>query len=253
MRIIQLTDLHLMSDPAGEIRGVNTRETFERVLRFVEMSYADADRMIITGDLTHDERRSTYEFLRERLDAWINRLRVIPGNHDDRAIIREVFGDRLLPVPADRNVFADELSGWKLIGLDSHVPGQLAGELGAKQLEWLAGELKSSMNQPTCLFLHHPPVTVNSAWLDRIRLTDGTEFLAVVNQHPQIRAVICGHIHQERTMTVGHTPIFSSPSCGVQFRPETESLEVDSLAPGFRIIDLGEDGDFQTRVERVAG
>jgi Icc protein len=252
MRIIQLTDLHLMTDPASEIRGVRTRDTFERVLQDVEAGYADADRMIITGDLTHDEKRSTYEWLRARLKDWIDRLRVIPGNHDDRAIMRDVFEDRLTKTRlADRNVFVEELGDWRLIGLDSHVPGELRGELGAEQRAWLKEELRSTSNRPTCLFLHHPPVEVQSAWLDRIGLTDAGAFRETIEEFPQACTLFCGHIHQERTIRFGPSIVLSSPSTGVQFRPETEALVVDSIAPGFRMIDLGENGKFHTRVERV--
>ena len=250
-RVIQITDCHVMTDPLGAIRGVPTRGTLERVLSAVERNFPDADRLIITGDLTHDEKLSTYVWLRERLQPWITRLRVIPGNHDDRGLMREVFGDRLSPVAFDRNVFIDEILGWRLIGLDSHVPGKLHGELGLSQLSWLRAELEQYPHMPTCLCLHHPPVLVGSAWLDRINLLDAAELLEIVRAFPQVRSVWCGHVHQERTMLDGNVLLLTTPSTGVQFRPETKALEVADAPPGFRVIELVSAGRFQTRVEHV--
>ena len=89
--------------------------------------------------------------------------------------MREVFGD-VVQTAGERNVFADSLGDWRLIGLDSQITGALPGELGAEQLAWLASLLTAS-SQPTVLFLHHPPIMVGSAWLDRIGLVDAAAFL----------------------------------------------------------------------------
>lgn len=249
-RLIQLTDLHLWADPLGEVRGVRTRETFERVLAAAIPFLDSADRLIITGDLTHDEQLATYEFLRERLQPWISKLRVIPGNHDDRTLLRTVFADRVMAC-GERIVFHDQVAGWQLIGLDSHVPGSLHGELGPDQTEWLVERCRSQPAAPTCLFLHHPPIAVHSAWLDRIGLADAATLREAAAALPQIQAVVCGHIHQELTAVQQGVLYLAAPSTGVQFRPQTDALEVDSLAPGFRVLDLEPDSSIRTRVARV--
>lgn len=251
VRIVHLTDCHLFADPAAEIRGVRVRDTFERVLAAVNRHVSDADRLIVTGDLTHDEQLATYQLLKDRLGNWFSKLRVIPGNHDDPALMRAVFGDRIEPL-GERNVFVDDTHGWRLIGLDSHVPGKPFGALGTEQLAWLERELHQASSSPICLFLHHPPVLVRSTWLDRIGLQDAESFCDLVRRFPHVRAVCCGHIHQDFEDKIGDTAVFATPSTGVQFWPGTETLEVDSLVPGFRILELQPDGRVQTRVERVA-
>src|SRR5262245_66296715 len=102
VRVIQITDLHLFADPVAQLRGVCPRTRLEAVLAALKPERPIADRLIITGDLTHDDRRETYVSLRELLSGWIDVLRVIPGNHDDRVAMREVFGDRV-QVAAGRN------------------------------------------------------------------------------------------------------------------------------------------------------
>lgn len=239
-----------MVDPLAEIRGICTRARFDRVLADIQARCAAADRLIVTGDLTHDEKLGTYATLRELLAGWFPKLRVIPGNHDDRALMRQVFGERIQVVDG-RNVFAEIVGGWKLICLDSHVPGQLHGQLGPEQLTWLERELDADAQLHTCLFLHHPPISVNSHWLDRIGLLDAEGLLEIISRRSNVRVVCSGHVHQERTASVHGATIFTTPSAGVQFRPETESLEVDTVAPGYRILDLYADGRVDSRVERV--
>ncbi len=249
MRIIQITDCHLLADPAAELKGICTRERLVRVLDALREELPQAELLIVTGDLTHDERAETLQALRELLADWLPRVRVLPGNHDDRGFMRQVFGDIILPA-GERNVFAEFLGNWRLIGLDTQVPGAVGGEVGLAQLDWLERQLEVSP-QPTALFLHHPPVLVGSPWLDRIGLADAPALWQLLVRFPQVRVVCTGHIHQEMAVHRGGALVLSTPSTAVQFRPESESLEVDDVPPGYRILELEDDGSVRTRVMRV--
>lgn len=250
MRIIQISDLHVMVDPLAEVRDICTRARFDKVWAAVRREQPEATLLIVTGDLTHDEKLETYQTLRQQFADWIPKLRIVPGNHDDREIMRQVFADRI-QVVAGRNTFVETVGGWRLIGLDSHVPGKLHGELGSAQLEWLEQQLALGPEQPVGLFLHHPPINVNSPWMDAIKLVDADALLSLVQRYPAVRIISCGHLHHERSEFAGALSFFITPSTGVQFRPETEKLEVDTVNPGYRVFDLFPDGRFQTRVERV--
>jgi Icc protein len=251
VRLIQITDLHLFADPDAELRGVCPRARFENILAALKPERAGADRLIITGDLTHDDRRETYAALRELLADWIDMLRVIPGNHDERTAMRDVFDDRV-QVAAGRNVFSDEIGGWQLIGLDTHLSGSVAGRAGDEQLEWLAAQLQAAADRPTLLCLHHPPVAIGSRWLDEVGLEDAAELSAILARHPHVRLVCCGHVHQELAIGGGGFNVLTTPATAVQFRPGAESLEIDGAAPGYRVIELEDDGAWRSRVVRVA-
>ena len=71
--ILQLTDLHLFSDPAAILKGVPTRESLVDVLRYVRQGIQSGkwtfSHFVITGDLAHDEQHVTYEMLNELLGA----------------------------------------------------------------------------------------------------------------------------------------------------------------------------------------
>ena len=250
VRIVQITDLHLMADPLAELKGVCTRATLQAVLHVIKRDFGSAERLIVTGDLAHDELRETYVTLRELLGDWLPKLRVISGNHDSRDFMRQVFGDRVTVVE-DRNVFVDSVGGWRLIGLDSQLPGEVRGQLGEAQRDWLARELGAEPLRPTGMFLHHPPLEVGTGWLDGIRLEDANLLLDLLPQHRQVKFVCAGHIHHEMTVVQGNSLMLTTPATSVQFLPDTDKLIPDSVPPGFRLFDLESEGLFRTRVVRV--
>ena len=96
-------------------------------------------KVVVTGDFTHDERRETYQAVRGLLEEWLDRCHVLPGNHDERALLREVFSGQA--GGTDRGIcFSQSLGGWRLLGIDTHVPGEVAGRVEPAMLDWLAGE-----------------------------------------------------------------------------------------------------------------
>jgi 3',5'-cyclic AMP phosphodiesterase CpdA len=103
------------------------------MLQQVRLQIAHADLLVLTGDTAHDAARETYlsvrELVSELLGAeWVLRLRIIPGNHDDRGWLRDVFCEQACG-PAGRITFQIERCDWNVIGLDSQRPGELPGSL----------------------------------------------------------------------------------------------------------------------------
>lgn len=250
-QILQLSDLHLLADPEGRVRGVSTGKTFEQVLDLVREQYSDCSRIVITGDLAQDELHATYVVLRERLGELLDRCLVLPGNHDDRVSLVEMFGAR---TPADDGqiAFSVQSGDWRLIGLDSHDHGKTSGRLTDTQLSWLDSALARDTERPTIVFLHHPPVPIASPWLDKIGLAPSESFLEIIDRALHAKVVAVGHIHQEFVAQVSGTLVVSAPSTAFQFRPRVRSMQFDSLAPGFRVYEL--DGHaLSTYVVRLPG
>jgi Icc protein len=182
------------------------------------------------------------------LEEWLDRCHVLPGNHDDRVLMREVFaGDAQQAAQAggsDSGIcFSVAQGGWRLIGIDTHLPGQVAGRVEPAMLEWLAEELEQHASEPTILFQHHPPISVGSAWLDAIGLLDGEPYRELISSSPQVRAISCGHVHQEASGTLGTAVVLTVPSTSVQFTPISAIARVDSIPPGFRIFTLDDPAD----------
>ena len=255
-RIVQLTDLHLFADPHERLHGIPTRASFRDVLELVFSDNLGFDGMVITGDLSHDERRETYEAIRELLGSRLDVCRIIPGNHDDRRLIREVFPE-LVSAGDGPLTFSTAIGCWQLIGLDSHDPGEVSGRIDSEQLRWLGEELASHSEEPTILFIHHPPVSVEVAWLDNIGLQEPEGLRELVTNSPQVKIVSAGHVHHEFAGRLGHAVVYTTPStgvqivpAGVQFVPAGDGPVYDPVPPGYRLFVL-DDGEFQTEIVRL--
>lgn len=246
-RIVQLTDCHLFTDPERSLRGVVTWPRLVSVLDDIRRRVPNVELLVFTGDTAHDEARETYESVRSILAEWAERVRIVPGNHDDRTFLRDLFPNGSNG-PAGRITFHVPWNDWQVIGLDTQRPGELAGSLDGEQLDWLRTRLEAPL--PTLLTLHHPPIPVQSQWLDKIGLQNASEFERLLQDYPQVRMVVCGHVHQEVAGSLGHATVFTTPAVGPQFRARTEQLEIDLAPPAYRILELHSDGTWSTQVLR---
>ena len=70
------------------------------------------------------------------------------------------YSPRSSATTTDLITFAFQAGDWRLIGLDTLLPGAEEGYLSPDQLDWLSAELAAFVDMPTVIFLHHPPVPV---------------------------------------------------------------------------------------------
>lgn len=248
--ILQFTDLHLFADRTRQLKGITPWETFERVLATARHRHPEPDLVVFTGDLTHDELPETYHQLREHILDWLPICRFLPGNHDSRTCLRAAFPE-CTSAGEGTLQFATSLDNWRLIGLDTHLPGQVSGRLGAEQLQWLDDELKRLDDSLALVFQHHPPCSVQTPWLDAIGLEDADQELRVLSQCAALRGVVTGHVHHEAIHSAGSgVSVYTTPATAVQFAPGADVLTVDPVPPGYRVLRLTGD-HWQTYVERA--
>ena len=238
--LIQITDLHLVQDPAGRLRNVPTWETLTSVLEHVSALDRKVDMLVLTGDIAHDEIAPTYAALARKLENWPWRCRLVPGNHDRPSALSTQFGGNDLSLPG-RHGFSMRLGEWQVIGLDSHVPGEVWGELGSEQLDWLAAGLAACADAPTVLFVHHPPMPVGKAWIDEIGLRDAQALRSLVAAHPSVRLVACGHVHGEFEVQLEQALFCTTPSTAFQFADSNRPGVSPTVPPGYRWIELWPD------------
>ncbi len=249
--VLQLTDLHLLADDGGTVNQVPTRATFLEVLAACRGTGLVFDHLILTGDLAHDESREAYGTLRDLLAPMRCRVQIIPGNHDNRCFIRETFADGKASGPPDDSVtFSVGAGRWRLIGLDTQIPGEVAGAVSDPQLVWLQSELHAHRYAPTIVFLHHPPLAIQPEWVARMGLRNQDSVREILHAAPQVRVVSAGHIHRDSSVRDGAFDVFCTPSTAYQYRRQDESVVLDPLPPGFRIFQLRDDG-YETKVIRL--
>ncbi|MDH3377852.1 MAG: phosphodiesterase [Gammaproteobacteria bacterium] len=248
IRVVQVTDAHLFRDPDSVLAGVSTWKTFRAVLEQIDRRHGNFDYLILTGDLAQDEELDTYLLLREALGDWLEHCRIIPGNHDNRANLRQAFPE-LFPNKDGPLTFALSTGDWKLIGLDSHLPGEIKGRVDANQLQWLQDQLRIGPSVQTLLFVHHPPMDINVGWLDKIGLDGAADLVDLIMASPQIKAICAGHVHQEFTGQIGAAKMYTTPSTSVQFGART-GQSFDTSAAGYRTFRL--DDGYHTQVHRLS-
>jgi Icc protein len=245
-RLLQLTDLHLYADPQQRLLGQNTWRTLESVLSLAQAQYWPPDGIVLTGDLVHDEQPGTYDALRRRFDGLQIPYHCIPGNHDRLDLL---VGH--LDAGAASALRLVTAGAWDLLLLDSTLPAEEGGHLGARVLAGIAEHAAAARSRPTLVFLHHHLAPMGSQWLDTMQVDNGATALAELARHPQLRAVVCGHVHQHAEQQHGGVRLLATPSTCVQFLPRSDRFALDPLTPGYRWLDLYPDGRLATGIERT--
>jgi len=245
LKILQITDTHLYADNAGRLLGVNTLESFRAVIQnFLETGW-QPDIVLATGDLVHDATPRGYRQLARILDIFEIPVYCLPGNHDDPKAMKEHLQGRNVSCPK-----VVEQGGWRLVLLDSVIPGKVGGSLASAELDLLARTLEKEA-LPTLISLHHQPVAVGSEWLDEMGLDNADALLEQVDAHPEVKGLLWGHVHQQFDDHRNGVRLMSTPSTCVQFKPDSERFSVDKRKPGFRLLTLMPDGQILSEVMRT--
>jgi len=247
-RIVQLTDTHIYADAAARFDGVDTRASLRAVLAHLHAG-PPYDLLVLSGDLSMDGSRASYAWLAEALAEESVPVVALPGNHDDPACWAAADGTGFTPTPTLLT-----RGNWRLLMLDTHIDGVAHGALGPGQLAWLERTL-AARPAGCCdvLFLHHPPLAIDSPWIDAMGLRDAAAFWQVLAAAPRPVACIAGHVHQTFDRRHAGVRVLTTPSTCVQFQPRSAHYAVDARAPGYRVLELCADGRFATEIVRVPG
>lgn len=242
--LVQISDTHLGAAPGYELRGVNTRYSLKAVLDAATEYLTEADRIIVTGDISHDETAASYSLIQQMLSGFDGPKSYLPGNHDKSKLLREVLG-------LDNWPTCDKLGHWRLVSLNSLVEGEEGGYLDDEALQRLEAKLSENSSQPIIVALHHPPIPLGSQWIDEISLANQVAFRSLLSQHQQVRAVIFGHAHQSFDVLLDGVRWLCCPSTCLQFLPNSKGFAIDESLPGYRWLRLYDDGTLDTAVGRI--
>jgi Icc protein len=199
--IAHVSDIHV---DAGERSAARAG----RVFRYLAGLPSPPDAVIVTGDIADHGAEAEYERVRG-LVKLTSPVLWCPGNHDDRVPYRKaLLGEVANGKPVDR---AYEISGILILMVDSSIPGQDDGLLADDTLAWLEATLAGRPELPALICFHHPPVTLGLPFVDRIRQFGAERLAAVVERHPQVVALLCGHAHTAAATTFAGRPLIVAP------------------------------------------
>ena len=244
-RLLQLTDLHLDGGSAT-LMGVDCQQSLAAVLKLVADVPA-ADATLLTGDLSQDRSRASYQRCHQMLSHLPSPVTWVPGNHDQPALMDECLGEA--PFSAVKRLVFDH---WQVVLLNSQLPGRICGQLPEDELARVAAAAAEFPDHHLLLVMHHHPVPMHSEWLDHHRLLNSDALWQCLADVPQARGILFGHVHQEVDRRQQGVRVLATPATSVQFKPQSDDFGIDPQSPGFRTLALESDGQITTEVHRLA-
>jgi 3',5'-cyclic-AMP phosphodiesterase len=248
--LAQLTDTHIGADWGGPVQPAAALAAAVDALRG---SPDPPDALVVTGDLANDGAAEQYAIVREQLRRLELPFVVLPGNHDNRAAMRDAFelpGDRYDPIHA-----AADLGPLRLLALDTTIPGAAGGALADAELHWLERELQDAPDQPTIVAMHHPPVLTGVPAWDATAIIAGEQaaLRRLLDRHPQVLALVAGHLHRTLVAAFAGRPLAVVPSTYMQSKLDwsCEEFVLVPEPPAFALHALL-DGRLVSHVQPIA-
>lgn len=248
LRLLQLTDMHLFANKGMGLLGINTLDSLHSVIRNIEQDHVDFDWIVATGDISQDHSERSYQRFIESVCPLGKPIVWLPGNHDWQPTMTQTLNAGGLSQA--KQIVSDH---WQLILLDTQVREKPHGYLEDEQLDFLAQSLADYPHKNTMVLMHHQSCSIGCQWLDQHNLKNSDAFHQIINAHPQVKAVLFGHIHQNFEYQNSRVAYIASPSTCIQFLPLSKEFALDRQQPGYRYLTLTADGRIHTRVKRLTG
>ncbi len=226
LHLALLSDTHVPGDRVNGSRGFNPWKNLERIVPDVVATRPDA--VILNGDAARLEGKpEDYREVKALLEpvAAVAPVYIGMGNHDDRQSFFEAFADRPgMKQPIDgKHVVVLEHEAVRIIILDSLLyTNKVAGLLGPAQRRWLGAYLPTVADRPVVLFVHHTLGEGDGELLDVDRL------FALLQRHPQVKAIFYGHSHVWELGARGNLKLVNLPAVGYNFRDQDPVGWVDA-------------------------
>lgn len=249
--IAQISDTHIRL-PGELVEGrVDTFAYLTICIDRINVVPRPPDLVIVSGDLADSGSADVYRRIQRELDRLSMPYFVMPGNHDLRAPMREVFGvTPALPASSNGHLqYAIDLPQLRILCLDTLDEGKEGGWLCSDRLEWLRDALATGDKQ-VLIFLHHPPFDCGIPGMDAIKLGNPQALAEALAEHSHIIGLASGHVHRSVFTRWAGLPACICPSPAHQIH-----LDMNNNAPVSWTLEAGgfllhrvEDGILTTHV-----
>jgi Icc protein len=247
--IAQLTDTHVVDpDADGNVPDEVYVDNNGRLVSAVASLNAEVPAMTVvlgTGDLTNWARPGEYDRLAELLAPLAAPFLALPGNHDDRDLLRATFPETPW-IDAEHASWVTTVGEGdervRIVGLDSTDPGEPGAAFDDDREAWLRAVLGEPHDGVTLLALHHPPFATGVGWMDASGFIGLPRLEAVLVDHP-VAKVVCGHFHRPVSSMIAGIPVQVGLST-------VQHVDLD-LAPGAGVSLIDDPIGYQ--IHRIAG
>ncbi|EKF42861.1 metallophosphoesterase [Nitratireductor indicus C115] len=213
-KILQLSDTHIVREGHRAYGVVDTGAALAEVVEAARRSLplvGPVDLAVVTGDLVDYGIEEEYERFKSLMAPLGIPYRALPGNHDDREMMRSAFAEAdWMPESGPINWVA-HLEHFSVIGLDSLVSGAPYGLLEDETLAFLKAELDALSGKPVLVAMHHPPFATGIEAMDINNLRNAPALLNLIDTHAGEVRIICGHVHRNVTRTFGKAIALIAP------------------------------------------
>ncbi len=238
MLIAHITDTHI-TEPGKKAYGIaDTAANLARCVDHINTLEPQPDLVLITGDITYAGILEEAQHGARLLNKLHSPFYIIPGNHDDRTTLWSAFSREQCPAP-NQDFLHYVIEGYpiRLIGVDS-VDDAPGGRICPTRAAWLDARLAEEKEQPTIIFMHHPPVKCGVLETDEDGFAGVERLGDIVEKYSNIERILCGHIHLETHVRWRGTVVCTAPSTGLRLgldltlkRPSEFYLD----APGYQL------------------
>ena len=234
MKIIQISDLHISRHVGESKHNCTPYDLLVSVLDNINTSHSDLSGLVITGDLSNDYTPESYQNIRSLLKRFKFEVRILPGNHDDISMMRNICDDQ---IRMDAFQFSDK--DLMLYNCDTHIQDKARGFVKTSEVKDLSEKLLSDKSR-VLLFTHHPIVKINSEWIDQNTTENNNLLIQLMLRHSKTSfAVFSGHVHQEFYKKINNIEFYTSPSTCYQFLSNSDQFGIDNkLTCGYRVISV---------------
>jgi Icc protein len=253
VRFIHIADTHVARNPEFTNYGHAPFSNLEALVDAINSLQFPIDFVLHTGDVVEDRSEEAYHVARRLFSRLRFPVYYVAGNHDDAAILQRVMLERKTVIePFDQ---AMTIGGVRVVVLDSRGPNDPGGTLSNEQISGLRA-LCRRKGEPLVIAIHHPPLPLDSRWLDTgwatperaipaMLLDRGPEFMdAIAPARDRIRGVFFGHIHRAFEVVYRGILFSSAPSAfGQLLTWPNQSLPEPSPAEpaGFNLVTIDPD------------
>ncbi|MCK5445434.1 MAG: metallophosphoesterase [Rhodospirillaceae bacterium] len=205
MLIAQISDTHISQHGDAEREFPERVKSLEAFVRHINALDQKPDLVLHTGDVTHGGQPEDYETAKTIMKDISIPVYFALGNRDLGknlvAGLKDLGGADLGAAKLVDGFVIYSIDGFpvRLIAMDTHHREHNIGTTCSVRLGVLDELLKQQPDQPTALFMHHPPFEVTTSkypfQFDDQVLADS--FLGLIAQHKQIKHLFCGHMHRQ--------------------------------------------------------
>ena len=234
MNLIQITDLHISKNKDESKHDCKPYERLIDVLGHIENEYTGKCDLVITGDLSSDFSQKSYENIRDLLKQFTFGVSILPGNHDNLEMMKNICDDQITlePLSSGDGTF-------EIFNFDTHVQDNARGYINESEIQNLEDYLLKNKSK-VIIFTHHPIIKVGSQWIDENITQNNNLLIQLMLKHNNTSFYIfSGHVHQEFHRRIRNINFYTSPSTCYQFKSKSEEFCVENeLGNGYRVITL---------------